>query len=169
MKNWKSILITVFGFFAIGGMVFLNSCVKDPCTDLACRNGGSCSDGLCQCPTGYEGAECEITAASRFLGKWVGSSHCDDFPAETPDTVTVELLEAPNKIKVSWGVGNTSFTDFEGLAETPETHFTTYTSDYVEINMYIRVDAGYMQIYTQSLDKDLTLRQNCYFSGLRLE
>jgi len=166
MKNWKSLLVTVLSFFAVAGMVVFNSCVKDPCTDLACKNGGSCSDGYCQCPTGYEGAECEITSASRFIGKWAGNTRCDNFPIQI-DTVTIELKEAPNMIRLRMGAGNTSLV-FTGEARTPETHFTTYIDSDVEVHVYIRVDGGYLQLYLQTLDKNIDLRQNCYFSGMRI-
>jgi len=167
MKNWKSLLVTVFSFFAVCGMVFLNSCVQDPCTELSCKNGGSCSDGFCQCPTGYEGAECDITSASRFTGKWVGSTRCNNFPVQ-PDTVTVELVEAPNTIRLKLGAGNTALLGFKGLAETPETHFVTYIDEDVEVHAYVRVDGGLMQLYLQTLNKKINSRQNCYFSGLRV-
>lgn len=148
-------------------MVLLNSCVQDPCTELSCRNGGVCSDGFCQCPTGYEGAECDITAASRFVGKWAGAVRCNNFPLEI-DTVSIMLKEAPNKIALHIGAGNTAAISFEGIASTPETHFTTYDDGEVEVNAYIRVEGNYLQVYLQSINKQFNQRQNCYFSGIRL-
>src|ERR1700748_2023516 len=149
MKNCKSLLITVFSFFAITGMVFFNSCVKDPCTDLKCTNGGSCSDGFCQCPTGYEGAECEIPASQRFIGTWVGSVRCNNFPIQQ-DTVRIWVTSQPNYITVNMGSGNTSLLAYSGIAETPETHFVD-VNDSVEVHLYITVDGGLMQLYTQTI------------------
>ncbi len=167
MKNWKSLLVTVFSFFAITGMVLFNSCVKDPCSELSCRNGGSCSDGYCQCPTGYEGSECEITSASRFVGKWAGSTRCNNFPIQA-DTVTVDLKLAPDLIRLRLGAGNTALLGFTGFARTPETHFNTYEDDQVQVNAYVRVDGNLMQLYIQTLNKAINTRQNCYFSGIRI-
>lgn len=167
MKNWKSLLVTVFSFFAISGMVLLNSCVKDPCTELSCKNGGSCSEGYCQCPTGFEGAECDITAASRFTGKWAGSTRCNNFPIQV-DTVTIELVTAPNEIRLKLGAGNTALLGFKGTAMTPETHFVTHVDADVEIHAYITVDGGLLQLYLQTLNKKINTRQNCYFSGVRV-
>lgn len=167
MKNWKSLLVTVFSFFAISGMVLLNSCVKDPCTELSCKNGGSCSEGYCQCPTGFEGAECDITAASRFIGKWSGSTRCNNFPIQA-DTVTIELVKEPNEIVLKIGAGNTALLGFRGIAETPETHFVTYISPEVEVHAYITVDGGLLQLYLQTINKEINTRQNCYFSGARI-
>ncbi|WP_118974417.1 calcium-binding EGF-like domain-containing protein [Taibaiella koreensis] len=167
MKNWKSILVTVFSFFAIASMVLFNSCVKDPCSDLACKNGGSCSDGYCQCPTGFEGAECEIKTASRFIGKWAGSTRCNNFPIIS-DTVDVSLVSEPDQVLLKLGAGNTALLGYKGTAETPETRFYTYNDDDVEINAYMRVDGGLLQLYMQTLNKKVSTRQNCYFSGLRI-
>lgn len=167
MKNWKSLLIAVCSFFTISGMVLLNSCVKDPCSDLACRNGGSCSDGYCQCPTGYEGAECEITAASRFVGKWAGSIRCNNFPIQA-DTVTIVLQQAPNQVTMRMGAGNTILLDFNGGVETPETHFVSYIDGDVEVHAYVRVDGEYMQLFLQTLNHQINSRQHCYFSGTRI-
>ncbi|WP_118949877.1 calcium-binding EGF-like domain-containing protein [Taibaiella helva] len=167
MKNWKSILVTVFCFFAIASMVLLNSCVKDPCTDLACKNGGSCSDGYCQCPVGFEGAECEIKTSSRFLGKWAGSTRCNNFPI-LADTVNITLVSEPNQILLKLGAGNTALLGYKGTAETPETRFYTYSDDDVEVNAYMRVDANLLQLYMQTINKKVNTRQNCYFSGMRI-
>jgi hypothetical protein len=167
MKNWKSFIITVFSFFALGGMVLFNSCVKDPCTELRCMNGGSCSDGFCQCPTGYEGAECEITAGSRFTGTWAGSVRCNNFPIQA-DTVRIVLTGSPNYITMNLGSGNTSLLDYSGIAETPETHFVTYVDSVTEVHTYITVDGGLMELYIQTINKQLNTRQNCYFSGVRV-
>lgn len=167
MKNWKSILVTVLSFFAITGMVLLNSCVKDPCTDLACKNGGTCSDGLCQCPTGYEGAECEIKSSSRVLGKWAGSTRCNNFPIQS-DTLNITLVSEPNQILMRLGAGNTALLGYKGTTETPETRFYTYTDPQIEVNAYMRVDGNLIQLYLQTLNKQVNTRQNCYFSGHKI-
>jgi len=167
MKNWKSLLITVFSFFAIGSLVFLNSCVKDPCSDLKCTNGGSCSDGFCQCPTGYEGAECEIPSSTRFTGTWVGSVRCNNFPIQA-DTVRITVTKPPNQITMNIGAGNTVLINYTGINQTPETDFTTIDNDTISVHTYVREDGGLMQLYIQTIDKRLNTRQNCYFSGSRV-
>lgn len=166
MKNWKSILITFCCFFTIAGMVFFSACVKDPCLDLTCQNGGSCSDGFCQCPTGFEGAECDITAASRFVGTWKGADRCNNFPLN-PSTVTISVVKEPNEIELKMGAGGTILTGFRGTAATPETHFNTYEDNDVIIHAYITVDGPLLQLYLQTISKTTGARQNCYFAGER--
>lgn len=167
MKNLKLTLITIFSFFALAAMITFSSCEQDPCTDLKCQNGGSCSEGYCQCPVGYEGAECEHTASSKFVGVYVGHTKCDAFPVET-DTVTIELIEAPNKVRLKIGAGSTSLLGFEGTAETPETHFVTHVDENVEVHAYATVDGGSLYIYLETINKLVDQRQICRFTGRKI-
>ncbi|HET8573405.1 MAG TPA: hypothetical protein VFL76_05995 [Edaphocola sp.] len=166
MKNWKLSLLTAFGFFAICAMVVFNSCEKDPCMDLNCKN-GSCVDGLCQCPTGWEGAECDIPAASRFLGTYTGSLSCDNFPI-VQENMSITLVSAPNEISLHLPFGNSSVLHMEGIAETPETHFVTHVDPNVDIHAYVTVDGDLIYVYLETIDKQITHRQICRYTGHRI-
>lgn len=48
----KNILIIALAILMAG-------CAKDPCKGLDCLNGGTCDNGTCLCPEGYEGVNCE--------------------------------------------------------------------------------------------------------------
>lgn len=98
MKVWKITFITVVAFFGIGSAVLYSSCERDACLDLHCLNGGACAEGYCRCKTGYEGAECEINAADKFLGLYIGDKTCVGSPI--PDTILIYLDEYPNKVKM---------------------------------------------------------------------
>jgi hypothetical protein len=99
MKFWRYSLITAICFFTISTTVLYTSCEKDSCADLVCKNGGSCAEGFCRCQTGYEGTQCEIQTATKFLGTFIGNYTC---PATTPlvDTVDIWLTQAPNKVNL---------------------------------------------------------------------
>lgn len=167
MKNWKLSLLTAVGFFTICAMVVFNSCVKNPCSELNCKNGAACVDGLCQCPTGWEGSECEIPASSRFLGDYVGSLRCDDFPT-MPQGMSIVLVNKPNEILLKLPFGNTSVLAMKGIAATPETHFVTHIDSDVSIHAYVTVDANLIYVYLETIDKSITHRQICRFTGHRL-
>lgn len=98
MKLWKHTLITAFAFVGIASTVLYSSCEKDSCLDLKCRNRGSCSEGYCRCQTGFEGTECEIKSADKFIGIFVGNKTC---VSQSPisDTMEVFMFEEPNKVK----------------------------------------------------------------------
>lgn len=163
MKHWKLTLLTTLGFFALSTMLVFNACVKDPCSELHCQQ-GTCSNGLCVCPAGWEGAECEIPASSRFVGFWSGNLRCDNFPI-TRELVTIELVEKPNTIRLKLPFGNTSVLKMDGIARTPETHFVTHVDDFVDIHAYVTVDADLIYVYLQTIDKQVTIRQICRFNG----
>ena len=57
-------------------MVFGNNVDHTPCPNL-CNNNGNCSNGSCQCITGYTGADCSLRTCP------VGSSWSDDMTVTT--------------------------------------------------------------------------------------
>lgn len=76
MKSIRNIafsaLLTIGAFTAIT----YTACNKDECKDVVCENGGTCVNGTCECPIGYEGANCEKLTRDNFVGKWSGSDVC---------------------------------------------------------------------------------------------
>ena len=54
----------------------LVSCKKDPCKGVSCQNGGTCSDGNCNCSLPWEGSRCEVDARDKFVGSWSGPQDC---------------------------------------------------------------------------------------------
>lgn len=48
----------IFPIWICSLSIFFSSC--DPCDEVQCYNGGFCDEGVCNCPAGYSGANCEI-------------------------------------------------------------------------------------------------------------
>ncbi len=97
MKLFKHTLITACAFVGIASSVLYTACEKDACTDLQCKNGGSCADGYCRCPSGYEGASCETRIVDRFIGSYIGTTRCNELPPLT-DTLDVFFSQAPTTV-----------------------------------------------------------------------
>ncbi len=57
-------------------VAFLGACKKDACKDVTCQNGGSCTDGSCVCPAGFEGSNCEVSTRAKFLGFYNVTETC---------------------------------------------------------------------------------------------
>lgn len=98
MKLWKHTFITALAFFGVCSMVVYSSCDRDPCLTLKCSVNAACVNGFCQCPTGYEGTQCEIEAFDKILGTYYGNTKCGFTPFA--DTVVVDQYEHPNKVTI---------------------------------------------------------------------
>ncbi|MBS1585803.1 MAG: hypothetical protein JSS82_09675 [Bacteroidetes bacterium] len=76
MKNRTSLIPALLGCIMVFAAVLYVSCKKkttlstDNCANIACKNGGSCTQGFCSCPDGYELADCSKPSLSRYLGNW---------------------------------------------------------------------------------------------------
>lgn len=109
----KAILLSAITTLILFASVLYTSCTKsennptpDKCSGVVCQNGGSCVNGVCNCPTGYTGTYCEKrtcevnnTAKVRFMNKtgtsltyevvWDGSVLTTLSPGSTSDYYTV--------------------------------------------------------------------------------
>lgn len=99
MKFWKYTLVTALAFFGVAFTVLYSSCTDDSCTRLKCRNGGTCIDGFCKCPTGYEGQQCETVVSDKFIGRYFGHTKCSGVP-EIIDTAVVFHTQIADKIGI---------------------------------------------------------------------
>jgi hypothetical protein len=63
---FASALVALSGFTAIT----LSSCTEDKCKGISCAYGGTCTEGRCNCPSGYEGPQCETINRDRYKGIW---------------------------------------------------------------------------------------------------
>jgi hypothetical protein len=91
MRFWKHTLITAAAFIGISSTILYSSCVKDSCERLHCKNGAVCNDEICQCPTGFEGTECEHYFSERYIGTYDGNTKCNEM-APNIDSAKVTLI-----------------------------------------------------------------------------
>lgn len=58
--------------------IFFQSCDKDPCSNVSCTGPESyCVSGICQCPPGYEGVNCDIPSVEKYQGYYTVSESCN--------------------------------------------------------------------------------------------
>jgi hypothetical protein len=76
MKSIKHIALSAILTVSAFGAITYTSCTKDECQDVVCQNGGTCDAGVCSCPTGYEGTNCETKSRDKFVGVYTGTEAC---------------------------------------------------------------------------------------------
>ena len=70
MKNQKIKLVLAFCIFDIFIIVMDGCKTEDKCASVTCQNGGTCNNGVCSCPTGYEGALCQTKTVDKLVGNY---------------------------------------------------------------------------------------------------
>ena len=60
----KIIWLLLASVMVAGGYLYFDDIKSmispDPCEAVVCQNGGTCNEGICDCPDGYSGENCEI-------------------------------------------------------------------------------------------------------------
>ncbi len=69
MKNIKLIVLTLMVSATFAGVVIFSACTKTSCSNIVCKNGGTCSSGKCQCLAGYSGVYCQVAATTAISYK----------------------------------------------------------------------------------------------------
>lgn len=88
MKKLNIVLGTSAFVFAFFSLILLVSCNKGktkyndttlvrPCDNVICLNGGTCTDGICYCPQGFEGTQCATRWSDKFVGNYIVDDACD--------------------------------------------------------------------------------------------
>jgi len=67
---FKTVLISALATLSVFFCVTYMSCNRDRCKTIVCAHFGVCNDGVCVCPSGYEGSNCETVSREKFLGNW---------------------------------------------------------------------------------------------------
>lgn len=68
--RFKTMILSALGALTAFTAVTYTSCKPDKCKAIRCANGAVCNDGVCICPTGFEGPQCEVKTSDKFVGVW---------------------------------------------------------------------------------------------------
>ena len=157
MKFWKVTLLTTVLFFAFSITVLYTACEKDPCNNVTCFNGGSCGNGICQCPTGFENVQCQDKAVTRYLGKYAGYTNCNT-PQEVIDSAFVYPDTSNAKmVNYVWVVWKSILPKvLHGYVYFNESAYTIVVPNDVTTN-YLKIYTITLQNYGNAMDNKLSI------------
>lgn len=79
----------------------ITSCGKDdPCENIICTNGGSCVNGECNCPEGYEGPDCSNQSTPKAIE--ITSIQLQRFPSTDTNGAGWDLLSGADIYVSVW-------------------------------------------------------------------
>lgn len=96
MSSLKKIILYTASAFTLTASLLVSSCTpKNSCDTLVCKNGGTCAADFCNCPTGFDGAQCENKITDRYIGTYAGWTRPRNGQPTHRDTVDVYLVKNP--------------------------------------------------------------------------
>jgi hypothetical protein len=173
MKFWKLSVVAIAVFCGIIITFLHSSCEKNACNNVSCQHGGSCSNGICLCPTGYEGPTCQTLATDRYLGLYVGYTQCDAL-SRTIDSVWVTsstrgILEVDVKLKsiapkILRGTINSTVSTYTILVANNDTTKTDTSSYYRNWSITLQNDKMLsISTFEQKESPSDSFSHKCYF------
>jgi len=157
MKFWKQSLLTLVLFAGVFTILFYTACEKNACDNVTCQHGGSCSNGICLCPTGYEGPQCQTLETARYVGTYVGYSACDNL-ADVVDTVTV-ATDPSGILNVTVNMKTIKPKVLKGYVNS---NVSTYRILVTNNDTTLTANSHYYRTFTITLQSDQTLSINSY-------
>lgn len=131
-KKLRLISVSAASFLILLATVF-SSCEKQeqnfgpttfykPCEDVFCLNGGTCRDGNCECPAGFEGAKCEVKSVEKFIGEYKAYDDCYLDGKEPYDASISVDFDPVNELTLK-GFGKTCPNDLKAFITINKTNF----------------------------------------------
>ncbi len=165
MKLWKHTLVSAIAFLGVSSTVLYTSCNDDSCKKLNCRNGGTCADDLCKCPSGYEGTQCEFKIADRYIGGYVGITKVNEEPPMT-DSARIFLVKYPATV----GFYRTKrYQDTIIGTINPNNVIILSDPNYGGRNITISYDDATRKLTFQSVEKENGVIRSYNFTGTKLQ
>ncbi len=175
MKFWKLSALATVMFCGIIITYLYSACEKNVCNNVNCLHGGSCSGGICKCPTGYEDPQCQTLSTARYVGIYVGYTQCDEL-SRTIDTAWVTtstkgILNVDVRLKgiapkILHGTINSTVSTYSIIVSNNDTAVTVDTiTNYDAItkkDTSFYFNKYYHKTYTIMLQNDMTLSINSY-------
>jgi hypothetical protein len=150
-------------------LLLLAASCSNPCKEIECKNNGTCREGACACPNGFEGTFCEHKMSDKFIGFYEGTVRSNG-EKDMPMTLIVTPVDGnPKKVNFYYldvlGSQNIITADVTGVnMAIPQQTITSNNFKY-RGSGYLEVDK-YIHIWYEETDK-LGVLRNCIFEGTK--
>lgn len=162
MQFLKKIVLFTTSILPVSALLFLSSCApKNSCDSLVCKNGGTCAADFCNCPTGFDGPECQNKITDRYIGTYAGFTDPRDGQPHHRDTVDVYLSQNPMTMSVVRR--RQSDVIFTGVIE--NSNNTIVVNDIIKDNLRTVVNITLRAPTSVNPEKVLTLNVVTYTDG----
>lgn len=106
----RVLLLLALSLTSFATITCYTSCKKssssvDACSTVSCQNGGTCSNGICICPTGYTGTTCQNKATTTL-----------NYKNNAPTSVTLIINGATYTIPYGGSISVTGLYDDQAIA-----------------------------------------------------
>ena len=153
MKPFSIIVLSTLFILCIFMGVY-SSCTKDACKGTTCLNTGTCSGGICSCPTGVGGNNCEIVYRNSYVNIYEGNGKCDTL-----------LPDSSSTVKTSQGFVNSTLTfDTSGTTSLVNMNMTLRDSLGL-VNMMFSITLGNLTANGSTFSIEPTAINGLHFSG----
>jgi hypothetical protein len=159
---WKFLKYSILGLFIA---MAVQSCDNNPCKQIECKNNGTCREGACACPSGYEGIYCENKASDKFIGYWDGIRRRN---GSKDSNLTLIIAPGDNQKEIKlYGLYSLNFPFKADVSLTNLSIPFQFVGGKVGFrgNGYVEKDK-YIKLYYEELDSLGTIR-NCIFEGTK--
>lgn len=100
MQFIKKFILSSASIFTVSTVLLMSSCApKNSCDTLVCQNGGTCAADFCNCPTGFDGPQCENKITDRYIGTYAG--YTDPRNGQPTHKDTVDVYASTDVMKLS--------------------------------------------------------------------
>ncbi len=135
-----------------------------PCENVICLNGGTCQDGYCYCPQGFEGDKCATRWSDKFVGNYLVHDDCDTSAAGYYNAVINADPDYAYKLRL-YNIGALCPGVIMNAIINPEkTSFVIpkqHTCGDLYISGYGNINGNYVNIYLASRDTIQHTSQQC--------
>jgi hypothetical protein len=174
MNNRNVIIRTGLLVTLIFSLILIYSCTKKgvdyndttlirPCDNVICLNGGTCLDGNCSCPLGYEGAQCQTKWSDKFIGNYVTDDDCDTTAAYGSMVISADPVFAYKLRLFNLGLfcTNTIITADINPEKTSFSIPLQNTCGSLYLSGYGNRNGNFINVYLTSRDSVLHSSSNC--------